>query len=154
MCCDNSILLNFQDEFLLSAPEGLGMFVNAEGMSNRPPIQWSYPLLALAYFHPYILGLSDEVIMVYSILDQQQKQALPFIGGKSIGNFDGCIYVTSGTAVYNMVPVPWEKQVEVWINVYYHIYLRCFKVFLIIQYFIVTPLKQYFLTRIIITKCK
>jgi hypothetical protein len=55
----------FQEEFLLSAPEGLGMFVNAEGMSNRPPIQWSYPLRALAYSHPYILGLSDDVIMVY-----------------------------------------------------------------------------------------
>jgi hypothetical protein len=48
-----------------------------------------------------------------SILDQQQKQALPFIGGRSIGNFDGRIYVTSGTAVYSLTPVPWEKQVEV-----------------------------------------
>lgn len=44
------------------------MFVNAEGMSNRPPIQWSYPLRALAYSHPYILGLSDDVIMVYRYL--------------------------------------------------------------------------------------
>lgn len=59
------ITFSFQEEFLLSAPEGLGMFVNAEGMSNRPPIQWSYPLRALAYSHPYILGLSDDVIMVY-----------------------------------------------------------------------------------------
>jgi len=48
-----------------------------------------------------------------SILDQQQKQALPFVGGRSIGNFDGRIYVTSGTAVYSLTPVPWEKQVEV-----------------------------------------
>lgn len=101
-----------KEEFLLSAPEGLGMFVNTEGMSNRPPIQWSYSLLALAYSHPYILGLSNEVIMVYSILDQQQKQALPFIGGRTIGNFDGRLYVTSGTAVYSLTPVPWEKQVE------------------------------------------
>jgi hypothetical protein len=46
-------------------------------------------------------------------LDQQQKQALPFTGGRSIGNFDGRIYVTSGTTVYNLTPVPWEKQVEV-----------------------------------------
>lgn len=101
-----------KEEFLLSAPERLGMFVNAEGMSNRPPILWSYPLRALAYSHPYILGLSDDVIMVYSILDQQLKQSLPFIGGRSIGNFDGRIYVTSGTAVYSLTPVPWEKQVE------------------------------------------
>ncbi|KAJ9595158.1 hypothetical protein L9F63_013516, partial [Diploptera punctata] len=101
-----------KEEFLLSAPEGLGMFVNTEGMSNRPPIQWSYSLLALAYSHPYILGLSDEVIMIYSILDQQQKQALPFIGGRIIGNFDGRLYVTSGTAVYSLIPVPWDKQVQ------------------------------------------
>ncbi|XP_069694581.1 transforming growth factor-beta receptor-associated protein 1-like isoform X2 [Periplaneta americana] len=102
-----------KEEFLVNAPEGLGMFVNAEGMSNRPPIQWSYPLRALAYSHPYILGLSDEVIMVYSILDQQQKQALSFTGGRSIGNFEGHIYVTSGTSVVSLAPVPWEKQVEV-----------------------------------------
>jgi len=62
------VMFHLQEEFLLSAPEGLGMFVNAEGMSNRPPIQWSYPLRALAYSHPYILGLSDDVIMVYRYL--------------------------------------------------------------------------------------
>lgn len=44
------------------------MFVNSEGMSSRPPIQWSYPLRALTYSHPYILGLSDDVIIVYRYL--------------------------------------------------------------------------------------
>jgi hypothetical protein len=63
----------FQEEFLLSAPGGLGMFVNAEGVSSRPPIQWSYPLRALAYSHPYILGLSDDVVIVYRYLLQEME---------------------------------------------------------------------------------
>jgi hypothetical protein len=52
------------------------MFVNAEGMSNRPPIQWSYPLRALTYSHPYILGLSDDVIIVYRyLLKETEREA-------------------------------------------------------------------------------
>nr|CAD7446145.1 unnamed protein product [Timema bartmani] len=102
-----------KEEFLVSANEGLGIFTDEKGMSNRPPVQWSYPLLDLAYSHPYILGLSDEVVMVYSILDQQQKQAISFVGGRNVGNFDGRIYINSCSAVYSLVAVPWYEQVKV-----------------------------------------
>ncbi|XP_063219763.1 transforming growth factor-beta receptor-associated protein 1-like isoform X2 [Bacillus rossius redtenbacheri] len=101
-----------KDEFLLTANENLGVFANIHGMSTRPPIQWSYPVLALAYFHPFILGISNEVIIVYSVLDQQHKQALPFVGGRYIGNFDGRLYTSSGTAVYAIFPVPWHQRIE------------------------------------------
>ncbi|KAK3925412.1 Transforming growth factor-beta receptor-associated protein 1 [Frankliniella fusca] len=101
-----------KEEFLLSGPDGLGIFVCAAGTSNRPPLQWSYPLTSLTFHHPYILGVSHEIIMVHSIVDQQQKQAIPFLGGQLIGNYDGHIYVCSQTSLNALVPVPWEKQVE------------------------------------------
>jgi hypothetical protein len=69
--------------------------------------------LPLVLFLLCCLKCDGHFCFANSILDQQQKQALPFIGGRSIGNFDGRIYVTSGTAVYSLTPVPWEKQVEV-----------------------------------------
>ncbi|GLH03240.1 Transforming growth factor-beta receptor-associated protein 1 [Gryllus bimaculatus] len=104
-----------KDEFLMNV-EDVGMFATTMGISTRTPIQWSYPVISLAYFHPYVLGLSDEVIMVYSILDQQQKhtkQALPFAGGRCLVKCDSGLFVASGSSVYTLIPVPWQKQVEV-----------------------------------------
>lgn len=104
-----------KDEFLMNV-EDVGMFATTMGISTRTPIQWSYPVLSLAYIHPYVLGLSEDVIMVYSILDQQQKhtkQALPFVGGRCLVKCDSGLFVASGSAVYTLIPVPWEKQVEV-----------------------------------------
>ncbi|XP_066995580.2 transforming growth factor-beta receptor-associated protein 1 [Anabrus simplex] len=103
-----------EKEFLVSV-EDVGMFATTLGISNRTPIQWSYPVIALAYSHPYILGLSDGVIMVYSILDQQQKhtkQAIQFSGGRCICRCDAGVFVASASSVYSLIPVPWEKQVE------------------------------------------
>lgn len=48
-----------------------------------------------------------------SIVDQQQKQAIPFVGGQIIGNYDGHIYVCSPNGLNALIPIPWEKQVEV-----------------------------------------
>ncbi|XP_034243766.1 transforming growth factor-beta receptor-associated protein 1-like [Thrips palmi] len=102
-----------KEEFLVSGPDGLGIFVCSGGTSTRPPLQWSYPLTSLAFHHPYILGVSNEIIMIHSIVDQQQKQAIPFVGGQIIGNYDGHIYVCSPNELNALVPIPWEKQVEV-----------------------------------------
>ncbi|XP_046986370.1 transforming growth factor-beta receptor-associated protein 1-like isoform X1 [Schistocerca americana] len=101
-----------QDEFLVSAREDLGMFVTTKGMSERPPVRWPCPPISLTYYHPYILGLNEEVIVVYSILDQQQKQVIPFSGGRTIGNFDGRLYVSSVTSVNALIAISWEEQVE------------------------------------------
>ncbi|XP_059470664.1 transforming growth factor-beta receptor-associated protein 1-like isoform X2 [Neocloeon triangulifer] len=110
-----------QGEFLLTASEGLGMFVTTEGLSNRAPIQWmvhtnfdsgSSGVIATAYFHPYILALCGNFIVVHSILDQQQKQSEPFSGGVALGNFDGRLYVCTSKSVYRLCPVAWEKQVQ------------------------------------------
>jgi hypothetical protein len=50
----------------------------------------------------------------FSILDQQQKQAIPFQGGTFLSNFDGKLFVASGKEIYSLVPVAWEKQVWLW----------------------------------------
>jgi len=101
-----------KDEFLLSGPNALGMFATSHGISQRPPLQWSDNLLAVAYLHPYILALNDEFCTVHSILDQQQKQSIAFSGGRCLGEFDGRLFVASANAVYSLVPVPLEKQVN------------------------------------------
>jgi len=48
----------------------------------------------------------------FSILDQQQKQSLPFQGGQWLGEFDGRIFVSSQREIYALVPVAIEKQVK------------------------------------------
>ena len=100
-----------QSEFLLSAPSALGMFALANGVSQRPPLQWSDNLLSIAYHHPYVLALNDEFVTIHSVLDQQQKQSLPFQGGRTLGHFDGRLFVASGRDIYALVPVPIQKQV-------------------------------------------
>ncbi|KAK7098537.1 transforming growth factor-beta receptor-associated protein 1-like [Littorina saxatilis] len=101
-----------KEEFLLSGPSALGMFVSSAGNSKRPPISWSENLLSIGYVHPYIVAMNDEFITVHSILDMQQKQAIPFQGGAALDNFDGRLFVASGREVYALVPVPFEKQIQ------------------------------------------
>lgn len=51
------------------------------------------------------------VTFVFSILDQQQKQTIPFSGGRCMGEFDGRIFVTTSRDVYYLLAIPVEKQV-------------------------------------------
>ena len=118
-----------KEEFLLCAPGGLGMFVTAStGISERPPIQWMQgssnfrQIQKCIYYDPYIIALgaadsdldnnSGEAIIVYSILDQKAKQTLPFLGGNSIGNFDGHLLVASHKSVYSIQPISAQIQIE------------------------------------------
>lgn len=101
-----------KEEFLLAGPSALGMFVTSEGISQRPPLQWSNNMKTVGYVHPYIVAMNDEFITVHSILDQQQKQAIPFQGGVILNDYDGRIFVASTKEIYSLVPVAWEKQVQ------------------------------------------
>lgn len=51
------------------------------------------------------------VAFMFSILDQQQKQTIPFSGGRCMGEFDGRIFVTTSRDVYYLLAIPVEKQV-------------------------------------------
>ena len=57
-------------------------------------------------------GVIDYLVLLFgSILDMQQKQAIPFQGGAALDDFDGRLFVASVREVYALVPVPFEKQV-------------------------------------------
>ncbi|XP_033102642.1 transforming growth factor-beta receptor-associated protein 1-like [Anneissia japonica] len=101
-----------KEEFLLSGPGALGMFVTSAGMSQRPPLKWSESVCGVCYAFPYIVALDDEFLTVHSVLDQQQKQTIPFSGGKILGDYDGKIYIASSKEVYSLVPLPVEKQIS------------------------------------------
>jgi len=73
-------------------------------------------LLTLSYFflyswrRAYILLLVNFVIC--SMLDQQQKQTVPFSGGRCMGEFDGRVFVATSRDVYYLLAIPVEKQVR------------------------------------------
>jgi len=50
--------------------------------------------------------------VICSILDQQQKQTIPFAGGRCMGEFDGRVFVATSRDVYYLFAVPIEKQVS------------------------------------------
>ena len=54
-----------REEFLLSAPGNLGMFVTSAGVSERPPIQWTKPVQKFVFCQPYVVAMSDDSIVVY-----------------------------------------------------------------------------------------
>ena len=45
-------------------------------------------------------------------MDQQAKQTLHFSGGVSIGNYDGKLLVASASAIYSVLPIPLETQLQ------------------------------------------
>ena len=58
------------------------------------------------------LPKNNNHVHIFSILDQQQKQAIPFQGGVVLGDYEGLIFVASGKEIYSLVSVPFEKQVR------------------------------------------
>jgi len=53
-----------------------------------------------------------------SILDQLQKQTIPFSGGRYLGEFDGHVFVATSSDVYHLLAIPVEKQVcGSWVDV-------------------------------------
>ncbi|KAB7494158.1 Transforming growth factor-beta receptor-associated protein 1 [Armadillidium nasatum] len=100
-----------KEEFLVRGPGNLGMFVTSAGTSERPPIQWSEGVIALSYYHPYIITLTNSFIRIYSLIDQQHKQTLLLSGGILMGNFDGQLYIATDSSLYCLMPQPWTSQV-------------------------------------------
>lgn len=101
-----------REEFLLAAPGGLGMFANAEGVSQRAPVNWSESVVGAAVCFPYVVALDESFITVHSMLDQQLKQTLAFRDGHILQDFEGKVVLASTKAVYIMVPLPLEKQIQ------------------------------------------
>ncbi|XP_062303319.1 transforming growth factor-beta receptor-associated protein 1 homolog [Osmerus eperlanus] len=101
-----------REEFLLAAPGGLGMFANAEGISQRAPVKWSESVIGAAVCFPYVVALDEGFVTVHSMLDQQLKQTLPFRDGHILQDFEGKVVLASTKAVYVLVPLPLERQIQ------------------------------------------
>lgn len=101
-----------RQEFLLAGPGGLGMFATVAGISQRAPVHWSENVIGAAVCFPYVIALDDEFITVHSMLDQQQKQTLPFKEGHILQDFEGRVIVATNKGVYILVPRPLEEQVQ------------------------------------------
>ncbi|XP_023573115.1 transforming growth factor-beta receptor-associated protein 1 isoform X2 [Octodon degus] len=101
-----------RQEFLLAGPGGLGMFATVAGISQRAPVHWSENVIGAAVCFPYVLALDSEFITVHSMLDQQQKQTLPFKEGHILQDFEGRVIVATSKGVYILVPLPLEKQIQ------------------------------------------
>ncbi|VDL19528.1 unnamed protein product [Hymenolepis diminuta] len=65
-----------EDEFLLSGPGSLGIFVNSVGQSNRPPLTLSTNLLALFSRKQLVFAVDDEFLTIHSASLQKQVQTL------------------------------------------------------------------------------
>ncbi|XP_039088581.1 transforming growth factor-beta receptor-associated protein 1 [Hyaena hyaena] len=101
-----------RQEFLLAGPGGLGMFATVAGISQRAPVHWSENVIGAAICFPYVIALDDEFITVHSMLDQQQKQTLPFKEGHILQDSEGRVIVATSKGVYILVPLPLEKQIQ------------------------------------------
>ncbi|XP_076011478.1 transforming growth factor-beta receptor-associated protein 1 homolog [Genypterus blacodes] len=101
-----------REEFLLAAPGGLGMFANAEGASHRAPVNWSESVIGAAVCFPYVVALDESFITIHSMLDQQLKQTLSFRDGHILQDFEGKVILASTKAVYILVPLPLERQIQ------------------------------------------
>ncbi|KAJ7319730.1 hypothetical protein JRQ81_019241 [Phrynocephalus forsythii] len=101
-----------REEFLLAGPGGLGMFATVDGISQRAPVHWSENVIGAALCFPYVIALDEEFITVHSMLDQQQKQTLPFKDGHILQDFEGKVIVATTKGVYILVPLPLERQIQ------------------------------------------
>ncbi|KAM3933506.1 transforming growth factor-beta receptor-associated protein 1 isoform 1-T3 [Leptodactylus fuscus] len=101
-----------RQEFLLAGPGGLGMFATVAGISQRAPVHWSENVIGAAVSFPYVLALDEEFVTVHSMLDQQQKQSLPFKEGIILQDFEGRVIVATSNGVYVVIPLPLEKQIQ------------------------------------------
>ena len=85
-------------------------------VKNTITIIWLNVVENFRYFQvkntPLFYVVSHNLILLFSILDQQQKQSIPFEGGVWLGEYEGRVYVSTASDVYTLVCVPIEKQVS------------------------------------------
>ncbi|KAK4002769.1 hypothetical protein OUZ56_004571 [Daphnia magna] len=99
-------------EFLLNGPGGLGVFVLSQGFSDKPPINFSSPVSALAFHHPYVIAVCRQGIGFYSIIDQQCKQTIAIDNVRSIVNGDGQVFASTQIDLFALLSISWETQFE------------------------------------------
>ncbi|GAA47289.1 transforming growth factor-beta receptor-associated protein 1 [Clonorchis sinensis] len=71
-----TVLPSSLDEFLISGPGSLGVIVDANGTSHRPPLQLSPNVLSVFIWKEYVFSLTDEFFTIHSIFNQKQLQTV------------------------------------------------------------------------------
>lgn len=99
-------------EFLLAAPNSLGVFVTSAGISQRAPIQWAPDVSQACFVHPYVVALDNQHVTVHSVLDQETKQHWPFQGGVSIVKDSNSVLLCTGKDVFILSLTPFSEQVS------------------------------------------
>ena len=75
-------------EFLVLGPGNLGMFVSADGVAGRPPIQWPDAFSHFAVTADWVVGQGAESVAVFSLADQQLQQSVQYSGARWLGWYD------------------------------------------------------------------
>jgi len=101
-----------REEWLVSGPGNLGMFVRSDGSVSRPPIQWSPSLASVTFTNTHIISHDNLTVSVYDINDQSMKQGLPYTGGRFLGFCDGHVLLASSASIDILAPVPWQQQAD------------------------------------------
>lgn len=99
-------------EFLLAAPNSLGVFVTSAGISQRPPIQWSTGVCKACFVHPYVIALDSLRVTVHSVLDQEAKQSWPFQGGLNLMRDNSNILLCTTKDIFILSLIPFKDQVS------------------------------------------
>ena len=99
-----------REEWVVSGPGNLGMFVKSDGSVSRPPVQWSPGLASITFSPPHIISQDSLTISVYDVTDQTMKQGIPYTGGRFIRFCDGHLLLASSARIDLLAPVPWQQQ--------------------------------------------
>ncbi|XP_030636772.1 transforming growth factor-beta receptor-associated protein 1 [Chanos chanos] len=101
-----------EGEFLLNGPGSLGMLVLRDGISQRPPVQWSTDVLDAAVYFPYVLALQSQAVQIYSILDQQLKQTIPVQSARGLLATPENVYVIAEREIHCLTPIALGDQIQ------------------------------------------
>ena len=119
-------------------PGGLGVFVNKDGSSERPPIAWPNKISQLVvHNHLNVIALTEDIIYIHryrfkklifkiftlsimsflklicSLIDYQTCHEINLPGVKCLSLSEGNLYVGASRSLFRLNPVSTEQQVEV-----------------------------------------
>ncbi|KAI7693990.1 hypothetical protein SSS_01038 [Sarcoptes scabiei] len=101
-----------RNEFLISTPSYLGVFIKTSAISERPPIDWGPNVLQIVYSYPYVLCMKIHSISIISLIDQKIKDEFLLEDAVHLDDFDGRIVVASVNSIHLIHRITWEEQIE------------------------------------------
>ena len=106
------------DQFLLTGPGCLGVFINGQGMPGCPPIQLNSNVQSVVEVDGYLATSDGEFVVIYGHAEGsngndplEQLQIIPIPGIKSISHAESISFQICATsdAVYSLTKLPFHK---------------------------------------------